>query len=173
MSLLWSRLGFFLESAMFLVQLGVREIPGYFKEIWVGEILFPLARMCSLPSLLLVSWISMVSWQSDWPVDMVDILNAFYESIFVKVQNAMFWPPMMLVAMATQPGSKEWGWVAMMICDIQQISIRMFKCLASFFCGPTKSHTTSLWGLSKNSGNPRPRFMYSCLYRSFQGYFVL
>ena len=40
---------------------------------------------------------------------MVDILNAFYESIVVKVQNVMFWPPMMLVAMATQPRKQRMG----------------------------------------------------------------
>ena len=96
--------------------------------------------MCSLPSLLLVSWISMVSWQSHWPVDTVDILNAFYESIVVKVQNVMFWPQWCLLRWQHNPASKEWGWVAMMICDIQQISIRIFKCLASL-CSPTKSQT--------------------------------
>ena len=109
----------------------------------------------------------MVSWQSDWPVDMVDILNAFYESSFGKVQNAMFWPPMMLVAMAIQPASKEWGWVAMMICDIQQISIRIFKCLASL-CSPTKSQTRLYGAYPKIVAI---LFMYSCF--SFKGYFVL
>ena len=36
---------------------------------------------------------------------------------------------------------------------------------------PHQVTDTSLWGLSKNSGNPRPRFMDSCF--SFKGHFVL